>query len=394
MDISDRAVLENCLVDSPPNINKPIVKKRVYNKPIILIDINYDNYKNNILELDKFKLPTIKEAVRKYKLKLSGKKSELIERLITHFKSITSAIKIQTVFRRWLVIQMNQLRGPAFKNIKLCVNESDFSTLEPLDEIPKSNFFSLTDQNNFTYGFNISSLIELLKQNYNACNPYNREKFNNKTKNDIITLYKCCFINLPNFKNENEPYTITNNNYTRNIVRPIRRVLPILENNIIYNPRINTISTHEHLIQFNNIRTIRLTPIENRITQLFIAIDQLGNYTSREWFSELDIRGYIRLYRALYEIWYIRSGLTNEVRHNISPFCQPFDGIFNQRVLHSDLSLQQIQTACLIVFENLVYSGIDEEYKRLGTFHALSALTMVSRGARIAMPWLYESVMM
>jgi len=86
--------------------------------------------------------------------------------------------------------------------------------------------------------------------------------------------------------------------------------------------------------------------------------------------------------------------LSLEVRRNISPFCQPFDGIFNSRVLYSSLSLQQIQTACLIVFENLVYSGIDNEHKVLGTFHALSALTMVSSGARTAMPWLYESVMM
>ena len=177
-------------------------------------------------------------------------------------------------------------------------------------------------------------------------------------------------------------------------MRPVRHIPPQLENNIMYNPRINTISTQEQLIQFNNIRTIRLTSNDNRITQLFISIDQLGNYTNREWFSELDIRGYIRLYRSLYEIWYLRSGLSPEVRQNITPFCQPFDGIFNQRVLHSDLSLHQIQTACLIVFENLVYSGIDDEYRRLGTFHALSALTMVSRGARTAMPWLYESVMM
>ena len=119
MEVSDKAVYENCLVASPSNIIKPIIKKRVYNKPVILTDISYENYMNDKLELEKFKLPTIKEAVRKYKLRLAGKKSELIERLITHFKSITYAIKIQTVFRRWLVIQMNQLRGPAFKNIKL-----------------------------------------------------------------------------------------------------------------------------------------------------------------------------------------------------------------------------------------------------------------------------------
>ena len=45
--------------------------------------------------MNKFKLPTIKEAVRKYKLKLSGKKSELIERLINHFNLTTKAIKIK-----------------------------------------------------------------------------------------------------------------------------------------------------------------------------------------------------------------------------------------------------------------------------------------------------------
>lgn len=396
MDVQNK-IYDNCLVASPSETNnikpQPNIKKIIKKKCVELIELNYENYINNKLELNKYKLPQIKEATRKYKLKLSGNKSDLLNRLTTHFNCTTHAIKIQSIFRRWLVIQMNMLRGPAYNHIDICINDSDFSTLEPLTEIPKSNFYSLTDKNNFTYGFNISSLIELLKHNYNACNPYNREKFNNKTRNDIITLYKCCFINLPNFKNENEPFIISNHNVS-NIRRPTHVIPQRLNNNIVYNPHINQISTQEQLVQFNNIRTIRLTPNDNRITQLFIAIDQLGNYTNRHWFSELDIRGYAHLYRTLYEIWYIRSGLSNDVRNSISPFCQPFDGIFNHRVLHSDLSLLQLQTACLIVFENLVYSGIDDEYKRLGTFHALSALTIVSRGARTAMPWLYESVMM
>lgn len=40
----------------------------------------------------------------------------------------------------------------------------------------------------------------------------------------------------------------------------------------------------------------------------------------------------------------------------------------------------------------MVYSGINVDMRRLGTFHALTALTIVSRDARIAMPWLYESI--
>jgi hypothetical protein len=43
--------------------------------------------------------------------------------------------------------------------------------------------------------------------------------------------------------------------------------------------------------------------------------------------------------------------------------------------------------------ENMVYSGVDEEYRKIGCFHALSALTIVSYPARAALPWLYESVM-
>jgi hypothetical protein len=40
----------------------------------------------------------------------------------------------------------------------------------------------------------------------------------------------------------------------------------------------------------------------------------------------------------------------------------------------------------------MVFLGINEDSRKLGTFHALSALTIVSAGARQAMPWLYDSV--
>jgi hypothetical protein len=36
--------------------------------------------------------------------------------------------------------------------------------------------------------------------------------------------------------------------------------------------------------------------------------------------------------------------------------------------------------------------GLDDEHRKLGVFHALSALTVVSIGARSTMPWLYESL--
>jgi hypothetical protein len=108
--------------------------------------------------------------------------------------------------------------------------------------------------------------------------------------------------------------------------------------------------------------------------------------------SSLDIRQYIRLYRILYEIWNYRSNLSREVKLRICPHISPFEGIFPRVIYHNDLSFNQIQNACVTVFENMVYQGIDEDHRKIGTFHALSGLTMVSDNARQAMPWLYESV--
>jgi hypothetical protein len=84
--------------------------------------------------------------------------------------------------------------------------------------------------------------------------------------------------------------------------------------------------------------------------------------------------------------------MDNITKYNICPFHSPFDGIFTRAVQYTELSILQIQLACLIVMENMIYSGIDEDYRRIGCFHALSALTIVSHPARISMPWLYESV--
>ena len=159
-----------------------------------------------------------------------------------------------------------------------------------------------------------------------------------------------------------------------------------------YNPITRPITREEDLIRYTNIVNIRNNTIDNRINELFMEIDLLGNYTNSEWFNSLELRDYIRLYRKLYEIWYYRGELSREVQNNICPFYSPFDGIFTRPLLHNEIQLQQIKSACLIVIENMVYSGINEDYRKIGTLHALSALTSVSSGARMCLPWLYESI--
>jgi hypothetical protein len=384
---------ENTLRDVPipPHLKKYNIVKHIQSKTKPATpEITYDNYMANRINLAKCKLPELKSAAKRCKLHISGKKELVIERIKTYYNNTKNAIKLQTTFRRWLAIQMMRLRGPALKSRSECVNGTDFSTLEPIDEIPVSKFYSYADANNkVMYGFDITSLIELMRQNTTFQNPYNRELFNSKIRNDILTLYRTSFILVPNFKSENQPYRAAFPDNQSRIQRDRNARIAMRA----YHPRINPIMSENLFNQYDNITQRRTQPISTRIAQLFIAIDRLGNYTNGDWFASLDLRSYIRLYRYLYDIWYVRSGLSYETRSLICPYSCPFEGIFTGRTLYSELTYPQIQTACVIVFENLVYSGVSEEYKTLGAFYAMSALTLVSPDARHSMPWLYEAVM-
>ena len=161
-----------------------------------------------------------------------------------------------------------------------------------------------------------------------------------------------------------------------------------------YCPTINPLSIM-HLsdaTRLNRIHAIRQQPLTTRVRDVFIEIDRLGNYTNQQWFSSLNAYEFATLYRTLYNIWNYRAGLSRDVKMLISPFHNPFDGIFPHITTHDQVSLVGLKMACLIVFENMIYSGVNDEYRRIGAFHALSALTIVSRGARHALPWLHESL--
>jgi hypothetical protein len=166
--------------------SKPIRQNKIndLNEPVL----NYkEYYKNNII-LKKYKLPELKTIVKKYKLRITGNKDELINRIETLFSKMKNAEIIQKRFRGWIVRYSFILNGEIIKNRSLCVNDSDFVTLEPLDEIPRELFYSYKDAKNFYYGFNITSLIQMMKTKGKLTNPYNREGFDKKTLNNMISL--------------------------------------------------------------------------------------------------------------------------------------------------------------------------------------------------------------
>uniref|UniRef100_A0A6C0I3T5 SAP domain-containing protein n=1 Tax=viral metagenome TaxID=1070528 RepID=A0A6C0I3T5_9ZZZZ len=345
-------------------------------------------------ELKKLKIPELKALAKQNKLHVSGSKPVLLERIQTYFRRTDQAKIIQKWFRRHMVVQSHRLRGPAVKNRKMCTNETDYATMEPIEEIAYEQFFSYTDSKSFTYGFNIASLIQSIKpkgSSYYLVNPYNREVVDPKVMLRLISLYKICFIIYPEFATEN-PRT---ERFQQAIInRHVSRSQPATLFTDGYNPVVNELylQVPENRERYSRLQAIREKPVEQRVQDLFMEIDQLGNYTQSVWFSNLERMEYIRLYRILYDIWHFRGQLSYTVRNNICPFHDPFSTIFNRPMYHNNINIETIKKACLLVFETMVYSAADDDNRRLGAFHALSALTLVSSGARNALPWLYESI--
>lgn len=94
----------------------------------------------------------------------------------------------------------------------------------------------------------------------------------------------------------------------------------------------------------------------------------------------------------MYDLWNYRAQISHSIKRIICPFYDPFDGIFPRQVYQDNITTEQIRKGCLIVFENLVYSSPDIEYRQIGALHALTSLTLVNPNVRIALPWLYESI--
>ena len=387
--------------------------------PAPTTQLSYKQYVGGV-SLQKYKIPELKHIAKSHKLRIGGTKKVLIERIKNYFIEYGYAIKIQKTFRGHIVRKSFSLRGPALRKRKLCVNETDGFTLEPLDEISFELFYSYMDSNEFVYGFDLISLITLYKNKGKIVNPYTREKFSVNTLCDILTLGRLIKIVFPD-KLDEDAKQIIESTYNKNV--PARRnaiantisqrylqrqhltesINNTLNNNITnqYMPNnirlrntinIDSLNDRQREIFFK-LEEIRALSINQRIQELFIEIDILGNYTQSSWFSNLEKRDLMRLFRFLYDLWHYRGQMDDETKRNISYLYCPFTNVrMINRYTYDNLTDDQAREACLCVMEHFVYCGLDIEFQRLGTLHVLSALTMVSIHARNNLHWLYESI--
>lgn len=317
--------------------------------------MDYIRYFKNNIDLRKHTVPELKRISRENGLFVSGTKPLLIERIHRQFTKFKQIVYSQSCVRRNLVLSRLRMRGPALapNKRKLCVNDTDFFTLEPIIDIDPGNFFSYKDEKGLIYGFDVKSLGLMYESQGSLMNPYNRYIFTGKMLQCIETL--------------------------------------------IGRPKIRT-SDEIELETFDRMIELKTKPMETRITDIFYEIDRLGNYTMSSWFSQLSREKYLYLYKRINELWNYRAMLEDDLKREICPFFDPFrfrlsrysGYIYTHR--ERDLTDEDCINICVIIMENLIYTGRDDVSKNIMVAHILSALTLVSMDARTTMPWLYDSI--
>jgi len=293
-----------------------------------------------------YKVSGLKKICRHYNQKVSGNKHELILRLYNHLQLSSKIVKIQVVWKKYLLNVYNNLRGPGRFNRKLCVNETDFFTMDDISATPYEQIYTYKDEIGQIYAFEISSLFNLFKKgSSHTTNPYNRVPFPPNVRNDLKRILRLCKI---------------------------------------FGDEIDV-----------SIEEIAAIPIEKqlelRAIGLFHEIDSLGNYTDPTWFNSLDRIMLIRFMRELGDIWHYRAQLSHQAKRDICPpVGNPF-GTLNMRALPV-FPHEQLKRMALNVVEIMVKHGICESNRTLGANYVLCALTLVCPGAAESLPWLYQSV--
>ena len=311
-------------------------------------------------------LPQLKYLCRQFKLKVTGNKSELKEYIRVHLARSWSARIIQKAWQTFMQRQWSVCRGPARFQRHLCINTTDFCTMEDLKNQPFHRFFSYCDKDQKIYGFDLLSFYNLYHMPSTTryvMNPYNREQIPNAVYRSLLRL-----VNFGKLL-YNDDITVDNDPVEADMADDLNEDIILDEEIIVVTPA-----------QFT--REIHL---------LFRAIDDLGNYSDPDWILELERSRLLKFLRDLNDIWSHRANLRIQVKRDISPNGHPF---FLADADMGDLEyyeIDELQAIVLKVIKIFVHDGVNNESRMLGAMYVLGALTLVSHSAAIALPWLYES---
>lgn len=284
--------------------------------------------------LSHMNMKQIKQICKERKIKRTGKKKTLIDRIMNAEYNNSNVVIIQKYVRRYLVQKYMNYKG----NMKEYTNDEDFLTLDTFTDIPFHDRYAYKDESGFTYAFHIRSIMQLIERN-DMKNPYTRTPFSKYVKKEI-----------------------------RSMIR-IAKILGI------------SLDIH---YEAPKPRTLK-----DRIQHIFIEIERYGYLLDAQTFHNLYRFELIQFYKEIHDIWNYRLNLTQENKRNIVAH----DGnLF--RNIPRNISLQptsDIREYCVTIIERLTTKANDNSFKQMGIMYALGALTLVNRNFAESLPWLFES---
>lgn len=133
--------------------------------------------------------------------------------------------------------------------------------------------------------------------------------------------------------------------------------------------------------------------VRDRLRACFARMDQQGFYTQPEWLEELGAPALIRFMAEVADIWSFRAGLTRERQVRI--WNDPLGFWYqNGRITlpqHYCNRPELCLRAATGIIERLLTDVNDPTGTDLATMYILMAITLVSQGAREALPIMYEA---
>ena len=331
-------------------------------------------------------LPHLRCLCVAYGLKKTGTKPILIERALTHCTRQCAVTALQRVMRgyRARIYVHKFMKNPIYRRSARAVNETDVYTMDEFTEVSHYQLFRFNDESDgMIYQFNMASFFKLLKT---AIVAKDWAKVVALRTIRVCSDWTADSDTLPTLLNPYNRVPISNN------------VVQTFFTKMAYSRMLR----HPVCIEFKEEALTPVQLVEGQILELFQDINALGNYADSNWLSALKHPQHIRFIQELYDIWSYRAELSMQTKCQICPptgcLFANLNGVFANP--NSVAIMNEIRTAPfnvvreinLSVIDRLIRSGLTEDDRKLGAFYVLSALTLVSIGARDALPWLYHSV--
>jgi hypothetical protein len=306
---------------------------------------NVDQYYNIPLVHKFFNTPSTKPVFKKEVLDILNnlityinKHKQTKENTIQYYNNhIINIIKLQKYIRRFLIINDNKYKGPAYLNIHKSCNDEDVYTLCLLNEIDNNFFFSYEDNNKRIWSFDIRSLKKIIDMKQG--NPYNREKIPLRV---ILNIGK-------------RIRQLQEKNLSIEIDKPIE----------------------EDIKTYNNHRCI----------DVFQHLNQFGYGVNESLFINLSITQLKLLYEYLEDIWNYRAQISHAIKTNI---CPPNGVVFNisKQIINNHTDKDELQKILLDDIYKLVCSGLDGSDQKLGSMYFLIGLGKINPVIYQYVPWI------